>query len=84
MNAPYPGVSMMFSLIFFHSRWQRAEEMLTLRTISSSSKSVTVVPWSTRPRRLTVPEENRREEVREVLPEEPCPMMPKLRISEIS
>ena len=44
MKAPYPGVSMRLTLIFCHSRWQSAEEMVTLRAISSSSKSVTVVP----------------------------------------
>ena len=58
--------------------------METLRAISSSSKSVTVFPWSTRPSRFTVPEEKRRADARDVLPEDPWPMIPTLRISEIS
>jgi len=37
MNAPYPGVSIRLILHFFHSTWQRAEEIDTLRAISSSS-----------------------------------------------
>ncbi len=70
-NGRYPGVSRMLIFFLFHSQWARAQLMLILRSISSSSQSVTVLPSSTRPRRLTAPESNKIADVREVLPAAP-------------
>ena len=76
-----PGVSSRLILCLFHSAKASAVEMVILRWISSSSKSVTVLPSSTRVRRLVAPARNRIPAAREVLPELPCPVRPTLRIS---
>src|SRR3989442_12940263 len=54
------------------------------RLISSGSKSVVVVPSSTRPRRVTAPAEKRSVSTRDVFPTPPCPTTPTLRILPIS
>ena len=50
-----PGVSIRLIFVLFHSAYASADDSVCFRAISSSSKSVTVVPSSTRPRRLTAP-----------------------------
>ena len=45
----------MLTFFLLHSRKQAAVEMLIFRTISSSSKSVMVVPSSTLPSLFTAP-----------------------------
>jgi hypothetical protein len=83
-KAAYPGVSRRLTFFPFHSRWARAVCSEILRSISSSSKSVVVVPSSTRPRRVTAPATKSIAEVREVLPESPCPMSATFRMSGVS
>ncbi len=58
--------------------------MLVLRAISSSSKSVTVVPSSTLPNRGTAPAQKSNDETSEVLPVSPWPITPRFRISSVS
>src|SRR5438477_6489157 len=50
------------------------------RLISSGSKSVVVVPSSTRPWRLMAPAQNRSDSARVVFPAPPCPTSATLRI----
>src|SRR5256712_13707227 len=72
------------------TRWpfqsQYATEVLIdiLRLISSGSKSVVVLPSSTRPSRVTAAAVNSRASTREVLPTPPWPTTPTLRIFPIS
>ena len=75
-----PGVSMMLILVFCHSACARLEESVCLRAISSSSKSVTVVPSSTLPMRLTAPATKSIVETSCVLPHPPCPTTATLRM----
>ena len=63
----------MLILVLFHSQCARPVEKLIWRSISSASKSVTVLPSSTLPMRLTAPESKSMAEVRDVFPEPPCP-----------
>ena len=67
-------------LAFFHSAKAGAARRLIFRSISSGSKSVTVVPSSTRPSRLTAPASKSRAEASEVFPQPPCPTMATLRM----
>ena len=75
-----PGVSMRLIFVFFHSANAVLADSVCLRAISSSSKSVTVVPSSTAPRRLTASASNRRAEANCVLPAPLCPTNATLRI----
>ncbi len=50
-----PGVSMMLILTLFHSAKATLADSVCFRSTSSSSKSVTVLPSSTFPSRLTIP-----------------------------
>ena len=43
-NGRYPGVSRILIFFLFHSQWAKAQLMLILRSISSSSQSVVVLP----------------------------------------
>ncbi len=52
MKSVYPGVSKKLILCFFHSTGANAVLSEIFRRISSSSKSVTVFPSETAPRRL--------------------------------
>ena len=61
-----------------------AVEILILRWISSSSKSVIVLPSSTRSRRLVAPAVNSNAAVSVVLPESPWPTTPTFRMSLVS
>jgi hypothetical protein len=74
----------MLILIFFHSATAMAVEMLILRWISSSSKSVIVLPSSTRSNRFEAPAVNSNPAVSVVLPESPWPTTPTFRISLLS
>ena len=76
----YPGASIRLTLLFFHSAKARAARRLILRSISSGSKSVTVVPSSTRPSRFTAPASKSRAEASEVFPQPPCPTSATLRM----
>jgi len=58
--------------------------MVILRAISSSSKSVMVLPSSTRRRRLLAPEVKSNPAVRVVFPESPWPTTPTFRMSLLS
>ena len=64
-----PGVSMRLIFCLFHSAYARLADSVCLRAISSSSKSVTVVPSSTLPKRLTMPASERMAEASCVLPD---------------
>ena len=66
---PMPGVSIRLIFCLFHSAYATLEDSVCLRAISSSSKSVTVVPSSTLPNRLTIPATERSAEASCVLPE---------------
>ena len=66
---PMPGVSMMLILCRCHSAKARLAESVCLRAMASSSKSVTVVPSSTLPKRFTMPASTRMAEANCVLPE---------------
>jgi len=72
---PKPGVSIRLILCRFHSAYAIAADRVRLRAISSSSKSVAVVPSSTRPRRFTMPASNRMAEASWVLPALEWPTM---------
>src|SRR6185312_16993798 len=73
-------------LIFFlfHSAAATPVEMVSLRATSSSSKSVIVLPSSTRVSRLVAPLANKAPATREVFPECPCPMSATFRMSFVS
>ncbi len=64
-----PGASTRLIFCLFHSAYARLADSVCFRATSSSSKSVTVVPSSTLPKRLTMPESERMAEVSCVLPE---------------
>ena len=68
-----PGVSMMLILVLFHSAYARFADRVCFRSMASSSKSVTVVPSSTMPKRVTMPALNSMAEVSCVLPDPLCP-----------
>src|ERR1051325_6764389 len=80
----YPGVSRRLILVFFHSATAMAVEIVILRWISSSSKSVIVLPSSTRVRRLVAPVVKSIPAVSVVLPESPWPTTPTFRMSLLS
>src|SRR5207247_10510280 len=63
-----------------YSQGARDSESEIPRLTSSGSKSVVVVPSSTRPWRLIAPAQNRSDSVRLVLPAPPCPTSATLRI----
>ena len=54
-KSAYPGVSSRLTLTPFTSKEARLVEMDSWRAISSGSKSITVVPFSTEPRRARDP-----------------------------
>ena len=68
-----PGVSMKLIFVRFHSANAALEDSVCLRAISSSSKSVTVLPSSTLPSRLTIPASNSAAAASCVLPAPLCP-----------
>src|SRR6185295_9061571 len=84
MNILKPGVSIRLIFFLFHSAAATLLEMVILRAISSSSKSVTVFPSSTRVRRLVAPPANKAPATREVFPECPCPTNATFRMSFVS
>ena len=65
---PKPGVSSRLIFVFFHSTKAMAAEIECLRSISSGSKSVVVVPSSMRPRRVVAPALNSSCDTSVVLP----------------
>ena len=75
-----PGVSMRLILVFCHSAWARLDASVCLRAMASSSKSVTVEPSSTFPRRLTAAAANSMAETSWVLPHPPWPTTATLRM----
>ena len=79
-----PGVSSRLILFLFHSAAAMAVEMVILRSISSSSKSVMVLPSSTRSSRLVAPAVKSSPAVKDVLPEWPWPTRPTFRMSLVS
>src|SRR5947209_14511595 len=64
----------------WYSKGASDSESEIARLISSGSKSVVVVPSSTRPWRLMAPEQNNRASARLVFPAPPCPTSATLRI----
>src|SRR5437899_2742575 len=84
MRSPYPGVSTRLTRWPFQSRYAIEVLIEILRLTSSGSKSVVVLPSSTRPSRVTAPAVNSRASTREVLPTPPWPTTPTLRIFPIS
>ena len=54
-KSAYPGVSNRFTLTPFTVKGARLVEMVSWRATSSGSKSITVVPFSTDPRRAMAP-----------------------------
>ncbi len=66
---PMPGVSIKLIFCLFHSAYATLADSVCLRAISSSSKSVTVVPSSTLPNRLIMLASARMAEVSCVLPD---------------
>jgi hypothetical protein len=80
----YPGVSTILNFVFCHGNPARAELIVNLRAASSSSKSVVVLPSSTFRCRSVAPAVNSIAEVKEVLPQWPCPIKATFRISELS
>src|SRR6267154_2936358 len=88
MKVPYPGISRKFILTFApeqrvqgHSAWARAVCVEILRAISSSSKSVVVVPSATFPQRGVIPAVKSNDDTSCVFPVPPWPTMPTLRMS---
>src|ERR1700690_4023122 len=71
---------MMLILWPWYSNAASASEAEIPRCVSSGSKSVVVVPSSTRPRRLIAPELYRSASASVVLPDPPCPTRATLRI----
>src|ERR1700683_299174 len=69
-----PGVSIRLIFFFDHSANASAVEMVSLRWISSSSKSVMVVPSSTRVNRFVAPAVKRIPAASVVFPEWPWPI----------
>src|SRR5579875_1455761 len=63
-----------------HSKGATPSETLILRLTASGSKSVVVVPSSTRPCRVTAPEQKRSASASEVFPDPPWPTRTTLRI----
>src|SRR5437588_6991671 len=80
MKSGYPGVSMRFSFASFHSSGASAALTVIFRRISSGSKSVVVVPSSTRPSRSTALAANSIASTREVFPVLPGPATAMFRI----
>ena len=80
MKSAYPGVSIKLILNPFHSKGASARESDISRACSSGSKSVTVVPSSTDPRRWIVPARKRSASASVVLPAPECPTSATLRI----
>ena len=79
---PKPGVSSRLILQSFHSAYAIAAEIECLRSISSGSKSVTVVPSSMRPMRVVAPEVKSSCETSVVLPVSLWPASTTFRMSE--
>jgi hypothetical protein len=71
---------MMLTFVRFHSTNATLDPSVCLRAISSSSKSVTVVPSSTRPSRVTAPPSNSMADTSCVLPHPPWPTTATLRM----
>ena len=68
-----PGVSSRLIFFFCHSAVVSEVEMVNLRSISSSSLSVIVLPSSTRVSRLVAPVVYNMAATSDVLPQWPCP-----------
>ena len=66
-----PGVSMMLISCFFQTNWWNPLLRLIFRLSSSGSKSITVLPSSTRPSLLMTPALNNIASAREVFPAPP-------------
>ena len=79
-----PGVSIRFIFVERHSVNAALAESVCLRAISSSSKSVTVVPSSTLPRRFTIFAPNSIADTSCVFPEPLCPTTATLRMFDAS
>ena len=79
-KSAYPGVSITLILQPSNSNGAMASDTEMRRRASSGSKSVTVLPSSTRPRRDVAPAVNRSASAREVLPAPPWPTRATLRI----
>ena len=75
-----PGASIRLILRPFHSQWASAPLMDMPRRFSSSSKSATVVPSVTLPRRLIAPDWKSRASVSDVFPVPRWPSTATLRI----
>ena len=73
MKSGYPGVSIRLILWSCHSSGASAALTVIWRRISSASKSVVVVPSSTRPRRSIAFAANSIASTSDVLPVPPCP-----------
>src|SRR6266513_3197575 len=74
---------MMLTLWSLHSKGARARDTEICLATSSGSKSLTVLPSSTRPARLIAPAASSRASVSEVLPVPPCPTRTTLRIRSV-
>src|SRR3954471_14190690 len=79
-KSAYPGQSRMLTLQPSYSNGASATDTEIDRFTSSASKSVVVVPSSTRPCRLMAPAQNSRASASVVLPAPPCPTSATLRI----
>ena len=75
-----PGVSSRLTLWPSHSKGARVSDTEMVRFCSSGSKSVTVLPSSTRPIRLVSPATKSSASVKVVFPAWPCPTSATLRI----
>ena len=80
MKSGYPGVSMRLSLVSCHSRGASAALTVIFLRISSASKSVVVVPSSTRPWRSTALAAKSIASTNDVFPVPPCPATATFRI----
>ncbi len=79
-KSAYPGASRTFTLWSSSSNGASASETEMLRRCSSGSKSQTVEPSSTRPRRTIAPALNSRASANDVFPAPPWPTSATLRI----
>ena len=77
---PMPGVSIRLILVLFHSAYARLADRVCFLATSSSSKSVTVVPSSTFPKRVTIPASARMAATSCVLPDALWPTRATLRM----
>ena len=80
-KSAYPGVSSRFTLTPLTVKGARLVEMESWRATSSGSKSMTVVPFSTDPRRAMAPVAASSASASVVLPAPWCPTRATLRIA---